>query len=167
MAKRALAPKKHDTWGEVSLGLITVGICALAPWAAYEVLYRCDVPEIKAAILDQSTRSILFLYITIGTVFTASFSSFLGSLPTMLQGPDTNIRRILATLQCLFSFGVIVVVFLLGPPGHRIDLAPFVTESAEWGIHIPNHYLSYLRLILAIFGSSATFLSWIERKKKS
>lgn len=153
----------RDAWGTIMLGLITLGICALAPRMAYEVLYRCEVPEIQSAIDNEMTRAVLFLYITIGTVFTACFSSFIGSLPIMIEQSKIDARRIVATVQCIFALCVIVFFFMLGPSGHSIDLVPFVTKTKEFTYYIPNHYLSYLRGILALFGGTTAV---IESKDK-
>lgn len=157
----------HDAWSTVTIGLITLGICALAPKVAYEVLYRCQVPEIQNSINDQATRAVLFLYITIGTVFTASFSSFMGSFPIMGTRSKINARRIFGTLQCIFSLLIIIFFFLLGPPHHSIDLTPFITKTKEFIYYIPNHYLSYLRGGLAVFGLISAIIESKEKVKRS
>jgi len=160
------AHENRDTWSKVTLGLITVGICALAPFAAYVVLYRCKVPEIQTAIDDDKTRAVLFLYITIGTVFTACWSSFLGSVSAIVSGSRINLRRIIATLQCIASLGVIIFFFMLGPPKHKIDLSAFVTTSKEFVFFLPNHYLTYVRGILASFSLVTIIFDLCERFRK-
>ena len=157
----------QDAWSTVTIGLITLGICALAPRVAYEVLYRCQVPEIQDAINDQATRAVLFLYITIGTVFTASFSSFMGSFPILVDRSKLNARRIIGTLQCIFSLLIIIFFFLLGPPHHSIDLTPFITKTKEFTYYMPNHYLSYVRGGLAVFGLISAIIEGKEKVKQS
>lgn len=155
------AQESRDAWGIVTLGLTTIGICVLAPRVAYEVLYRCNVPEIQTAINDEKTRAILFLYITIGTVFTACISSFMGSFPIMVSGSGVNIRRIVGTIQCLASLLVIVFFFMLGPPQHKINLDAFITPSKEFVFFIPMHYLTLIRGILAILSAMTAIIeSW-------
>ena len=155
------AHESRDTWGTVTLGLTTIGICVLAPRVAYEVLYRCQVPEIQTAINDERTRAILFLYITIGTVFTACFSSFMGSFPIMVTKSKINAQRIVGTIQCLFSLIVIFFFFMLGPPKHKINLDAFVTPSKEFTFFVANHYLTYVRGIIGILSAiTAIIESW-------
>lgn len=154
-----IANKHGDEWATIMVNGITIGICMMAPRVAYEVLYRLENPEIQNAINDQTTRAILFLYITIGTVFTASFSSFMGSFPLMVNGNKITARRIIGTVQCIASLLIIFLFYILGPTSHEINLEPFTTRTQQFVYYVPNHYLSYFRFLLAFLGAASAIVS--------
>ena len=105
----------------VAMLLLTVVISALSPGAAYLVLDHIKDARVQSALKDPDIRSLLFLYITVATVYTSSLTTIIGALPHVIRRPRWDFLRVSCTISCAVV-GMFFLLFFTGPLQERVSL---------------------------------------------